>query len=492
MKKILFSISLLALIWHCSDKNPLDIKGSSVQLKSPTEKPTINRSDYTLNGSFLPGHQNGKIRSDRIILDWPNSTDNNFLCYKVYRNNVERSTITDQTLNTYLDSNLVQNTYYDYRIITMNKSGMFKSDTIKLKTPLFQPPTNLGYQVLSTSSIKLLWENLAESASSFDIERKLSNEPDTAFQQIGTVSDTFYTDNSVTNMEQYRYRIRAYNNYETTGYSYSLYVYVNYVLTTPSLYSVNQVSGTRSVLIKWYDNSNAEDGVLIYRRKAGQNLQIIGTVSTNVTEYFDHDTTGSLKVDSTYYYAVRAYNVLNNDTSNYSTEYSIAISEPSSFTPYTEDFENPLGSEWTLNSSTIYGRIQRISGDPLPYSGQYQLLMDVSTAGNYNYNYAYLNIDLSALSSTDNCYLKFYYHTFDEEFNPGDDAVFVSSDGINFTLVYDLYTSDSLWTNVDINLKDFYTLQPYSSAYTILWQQYDNFTYPSDGIGIDDIEIDIN
>ena len=329
MKKILFLISLLALIWQCSDKNPLDIAGSSVQLKSPTEKPTISRSDYTSNGNFLPGYQNGKIRSDRIILDWPNSTDGSFLCYKVYRNNVEKSTITDQTLNSYLDSNLVQNTYYNYRIVTMNKSGMFKSDTIKLKTPLFQPPTNLAYQVRSTTSINLFWENMAESASSFYIDRKLNSEPHTAYQQIGTSLDTFYIDNSVTNLEQYSYRIRAYNNYESTGYSYDLYVYVNYILNTPNIYSVNQISGTRSVFIEWFENSNAEDGFLIYRRKLGQNLQFMGTVSTNVTEYFDHDTTNSLMIDSTYYYSVRAYNALNTDTSNYSTELGITISEPS-------------------------------------------------------------------------------------------------------------------------------------------------------------------
>ena len=129
----------------------------------------------------------------------------------------------------------------------MNKSGMFKSDTIRLKTPLFQAPTNLGYQVRSSASIKLFWRNMSESANDYHIERKLSSEPVSAYQEVGTSSDTSFIDNTVTNLQQYNYRVRAYNNYESTGYSYNLNVYVNYILNTPNLYSANQVSGTMGV-----------------------------------------------------------------------------------------------------------------------------------------------------------------------------------------------------------------------------------------------------
>ena len=493
MKKfflIIIFIGLLLSLWQCSDINPLEIEQIVSALKLPTEKPDISRNDYTSNGNFLPGYQNGKIRSDRITLEWLASTDADFLCYKIFRYDILKATITDKSTIAHIDSNLSQNTHYNYKIVTMNKSGMFKSDTIRLKTPLFQAPTNLGYQVRSSASIKLFWRNMSESANDYHIERKLSSEPVSAYQEVGTSSDTSFIDNTVTNLQQYNYRVRAYNNYESTGYSYNLNVYVNYILNTPNLYSANQVSGTRSVLVEWTEYSNAEDGFLIYRRKTGQNRQLIGTVTTNVTEYVDNDTTNSLKIDSTYYYTVRAYNVTNNDTSSYSSELSITISQ-GTFTYYTEDFENPLGAEWTFSSSTAFGRIQRISGDPLPHTGQYQLLMDVNTSGNYNINDAYLNIDLSGLSPTDNCYLRFYYQTYGDE-PDASDAVYLSSDGVSFTNAYTLTTSNGFWTHVEINLKDFYTSQPYSSNYYIVWQQYDNFPYPSDGIGIDDIEIDIN
>ncbi len=494
MKKfflILIFIGLFLFSWQCSEKNPLEIEQIISALKQPTEKPDIGRSDYTSNGSFLPGYQNGNIRSDRIILSWSASVDENYLCYKIFRDNVLKATITDKSTITHIDSNLFQNYYYNYKIVTMNKSGMFKSDTIRVKTPQFLAPTNLNYQILDSSSVKIMWENRAESASDFEIYRKLFSEHDSLFQQIGTSSDTFFVDNTVTNQEQYHYQVLAYNSFESTNPSYSFYVYVNYVLDPPFLTSLQQMSAVRSVRVQWQDNSNAEDGFRIYRRMQNEIFQLVGTVATNVTEFVDNDTLSSLMVDSTYYYGITAFNQIEmTDTSNVMI---ITINTPSGSAslPYVEDFENALGGEWTLNSSTIYGQIQRISGDPLPHNGQYQLLLDVSTSGNYNYNYVNLNIDLSGLNSTDNCYLRFYYQTYGEEFD-NDDAVFLSSDGANFTLVYNLNTSDGFWTYVEINLRDFYTSQPYSSTYTIVWQQYDNFPYPSDGIGIDDIEIDIN
>jgi len=383
MKKFFLIIIFIVLslsFWQCSEINPLEIEQIVSALKLPAENPGLSRTDYTSNGNFLPGYQNGNIRSDRVILTWLASTDADYLCYKIFRDNILKATITDKSTISHIDSNLFQNYYYDYKIVTMLKSGMFKSDTIKIKTPLFQAPTNIGYQVRSSASIKLFWKNLAESASNFYVERKLFNEPSTAYQRIGTASDTFFIDNTVTNLERYNYRILAYNSYESTGYSYDLYVHVNYILNTPNLFSLNQVSGMRSVMIQWSENSNAEDGFLIYRRKTLQGRQLIGTVTTNVTEYVDNDTTNSLKLDSTYYYSVRAYNTTNNDTSNYSFELGITILEPST------------SAERTLKYYALGGPEQPDPGEDLLvyyYSniGTWVLIRTIQYSEVYNWTY---------------------------------------------------------------------------------------------------------
>jgi len=494
MKKlvvVVMFIGLILFLWQCTEKGPLDLESLVSALKLPAANPGLDHSQYSSGGSFLAGYQNGNIRSDRVTLNWLQSNDSDFLCYKIFRTNNLRATILEKSTVSFVDSNLAQNYHYDYKIVTMLKSGMFKADTIRIKTPMFQAPSNLNYQILSTTRVKLFWQNNAESANNFYIERKLHSEPTSAYQQIGTASDTFYVDNGVTNLMQYNYRIRAYNNYEETYNSNYLYVYVNYILTTPSLSTVNQMAGMRSVQVVWTENSNAEDGFLIYRRELGQNRELVGLALTNATNYFDNDTTNSLTIGSTYYYSVRALNRTNTDTTSYSNEIGLTIVQPSTISglPYYEDFEDALGTEWTLLSSTIYGRIERVSGTPPAYSGLYQLLMDVNTDGYYNYNYVFLNIDLSGLTSFDNCALRFYYQTYGEEFDTGVDAVFVSGNGTNFTLAYELNTSNGYWTYVDINLRNFYSSAPYSSSYTILWQQYDNYAYPTDGIGIDDIEI---
>ena len=322
----LFAV-LLILFWKCSEKSPLDI--SAFSLKAPGTETLLIRSNLKSNGSFTPGYQNGKIRSDRITLDWHKSTDANFLCYKVYRNNVEIWAKTDNTVTSFSDSNLVQNNYYNYRIVDMNKQGLFQSDTIRLKTPRFFPPTNLNYQVLSATSVRIFWQNRAESASNFRIFRKQHYEPDFLYQQVGTSSDTSYVDNSVTNLEQYNYRIIAYNSYESTTASDPLYVYVNYLMNPPTLNLLQQLPQSRSVRVEWTDNSNAEDGFKIYRGLQSTNLSQIGTVPANITEYIDNDTTNSLQIGMTYYYAVTAYN--QNEETSKSNIMSILISTGPSY-----------------------------------------------------------------------------------------------------------------------------------------------------------------
>ncbi|RMG20287.1 MAG: hypothetical protein D6732_28775 [Methanobacteriota archaeon] len=289
----------------CSDKSPIDITSYSPPL--PNQGTVILRSDLKSGEDFSPGYHNGKIRSDRVILDWEAYRGSDFLCYRIYRNNTLIKTITDAGSVSYVDSGLVQNTYYNYNVTIINRSGLFKQDTIRIKTPLFLPPVNLNYQVIDSSTIKIHWQNRAESATHFRVFRRHSQEPD--FRELGTTQDTFFVDNTVSNFQQYYYRVEAFNNYESTLPSTALSVFVNYQMLPPTLLSVQQLPHSRSVRLEWDDNSNAEDGFRIYRRPQNNpTFQMIATVPGNTTEYVDNDTLTSLRVDSTYFYAVTAYN----------------------------------------------------------------------------------------------------------------------------------------------------------------------------------------
>lgn len=81
--KILTLSVIFVLYWGCTEDTPLGI--SPHELDTPDSNPTIPASDYTNGTNFSTGYYNGKIRSDRTQLEWNESTDENFLCYKIFR-----------------------------------------------------------------------------------------------------------------------------------------------------------------------------------------------------------------------------------------------------------------------------------------------------------------------------------------------------------------------------------------------------------------------
>jgi len=296
-------------IWSCSERAPLEISDYSLPIPKKDQDYIFLRENLKEGGSFMPGYLSGRIRSDRIILEWDAYTAEDFLSYKIIRNGVAIKTILDATVTSYVDSGLVQDTYYNYKIGVYNRSGMARVDTIRLKTPKFLPPSDFDYRMVDSTTLTLYWKNNAESATGFRVYRRLAR--DTAYILVGTPSDTFFTDRGVQNGQAYYYQVEAFNDWESTPASFPYYVYVNYRMQAPYLYSAQQVWGTRSVRLVWRDNSNAEDGFRIYRRKSKEtNFNVIATVPMNTTEYVDTDTLTALEYGATYEYAVTAYNAV--------------------------------------------------------------------------------------------------------------------------------------------------------------------------------------
>jgi hypothetical protein len=327
MQRITFLLVFCALfLFQCKEPVPLEIKPLPYPADAFKISSMIPKDLYKSDGTFQPGYQSGKVLSDRIELEWQQSQRSNFLCYKVYRNDFEQKVISDKTTTTYLDSGLVQDTYYGYRLVNMTKDGMFTSDTIKIKTPRFQRPDQLTYQVLSETIVKLLWNNSSESAGNFDVFRRLASEPDSAAILITTTTDTFYVDNGVIDNGQYFYHVIAYNDFETTEPSDPLFIYINYVMDPPTLLSAQQSPYDRTVMLRWARNSSAEEGFRIYRRSFGGSDRMIAQVPLTDTQYTDSDTILSLRTDSTYIYAMRAYN--SREETGLSNERMVIIRQP--------------------------------------------------------------------------------------------------------------------------------------------------------------------
>jgi len=69
--------------WSCCKKTPLDL--THHELSEPNSYPTIDTSVLTDGVDFSVGYYNGNIRTDRVSLDWAASTDADFLCYNIFR-----------------------------------------------------------------------------------------------------------------------------------------------------------------------------------------------------------------------------------------------------------------------------------------------------------------------------------------------------------------------------------------------------------------------
>ncbi len=167
---------------------------------------------------------------------------------------------------------------------------------------------------------------------------------------------------------------------------------------------------------------------------------------------------------------------------------------------YQQNFESGgLGPEWTTSSSTANGRVAVNNTLATPaHSGSYHLSMDTTVNGINNLNEAILTVDLSGISSAS---LSFWLKDTNEEENAlpasftgsaDGDGVAISADGVNwFTVVSPFLSANNTYQEFTLDLGAVASANNISLGpnFRIKFQQFDNFTIPTDGLSFDDIQI---
>jgi fibronectin type 3 domain-containing protein len=227
----------------------------------------------------------------------------------------------------FVDGNLLPNTFYAYRVLGFNGGGdSYYSMTVNATTLPLPPftPSDLSATAVSQTAIQLIWTDTANSETSFGIERSSDG---TTFVEIGVVpaNTTQFADSSLSPNGTYYYRVRASNAGGSSPYSNTTSARTpDYPPAAPS--NLTATAGSTSTInLSWTDHSNNEIGFQIERSSDGVNFSSIATVGAGVTAYSNTGLTPS----TTYSYRVRAANLGgSSDYSNVAGATTLAATPP--------------------------------------------------------------------------------------------------------------------------------------------------------------------
>jgi len=169
----------------------------------------------------------------------------------------------------------------------------------------------------------------------------------------------------------------------------------------------------------------------------------------------------------------------------------ITVTEPSSdyaTPPYSTGFESgSFDSYWFTQSSNSEGRILITTANSP--RGTYHLTMDDNTNGSlYAQNEAWLRLNLAGKSDVD---LSFWWKEFGDETHTQDGVFFSDNGGSTFTKVYSLANGNTTYQQINLSIDELATANGLSltGTFVVKFQQYDNYSIPTDGMAFDDISV---
>jgi len=246
-------------------------------------------------------------------------------------------TLNNKNSTTFTDTALTQNQYYTYKVANLIKTGTHRVDDYVIKTPLWQVPSNIEYEILSPEVVEVIWDDNSESESSFKINVDTLDVYFWNYETINTFSadkdDTSMVISNLSTDTQYRLGIKAYNTWEETDTSYSGSFQINF--DPPTNLNASAVSDTEAVNVTWNDNTNLENGFKIQRKIDFDGIyKTIGYSGENENYYTDYINSEDFKFDTSFVYQVCAYNTYSDTVfTDYSSDDSYMFTFTFSLSP---------------------------------------------------------------------------------------------------------------------------------------------------------------
>jgi Zn-dependent metalloprotease len=305
--------------------------------------------------------------SSRIDLHWTDNATNE-TGYRVERSadGVSFALVTTLGANAtaYSNLNLTASTRYYYRVASTDGATNSFSAVVSAVTLAPPPaPTLLAGTAVASSRIDLSWSDNASYEQGYRIERSFDG---ITYTQIGQVGPgvTAFSSTSLGASTLYRYRVRAYDGPNVSGYSNVASATTLPPPAAPSALVATTFDATR-IDLAWADNSNYEQGYRVERSTDGVSYSQIAQLGANTTSYANL----SLPASTTYHYRVRAYDGPN--VSAYSNVASATTQNPpASPTGLTATAFSPsrIDLAWTDNATNETGYKVERSTDGITFT----------------------------------------------------------------------------------------------------------------------------
>lgn len=180
----------------------------------------------------------------------------------------------------------------------------FSGNSSEVSLPV--APSALASAGISKSSIGLKWLDNSNNEQGFKLYRSLTSTG--GFIEIASIgaNTTTYTDNSLQPQTSYYYKLLAYNQFGSSGYSSVFKVTTTLLdIPAPPTQFACTAQTTTTINLIWKDNSTREKGFILYRSasETGSYAEI-STNEANETSCIDN----SLQPGISYFYKLRAFN----------------------------------------------------------------------------------------------------------------------------------------------------------------------------------------
>jgi uncharacterized protein (TIGR02145 family) len=256
------------------------------------------------------------LTDSEIQLSWHDNSDHEegFHLERNQGNGFVRVAEIDADLTIYVDTDLVVETSYIYRISGFVGSNQSDWVTWSVASTTFPSPSGLTATAISDIEIDLSWTDNCDIEGGFKVER----DDGSGFNLITELEANAieFSDNSVDYGKDYIYRVAGFTTGNLSNWASSDTISTT-ILSPDSL--TLTIINDMEIRVNWGDNCSYEQGFRI-ERNDGSGFEQIAQLGANVLEYLDTD----LDYDISYTYKVLAFTSENE--SDYSNTETISIS----------------------------------------------------------------------------------------------------------------------------------------------------------------------